>query len=244
MKPITVYWAPFTTFKDEESEWTYLYPKPKTLFSDLLTNKNKESLNSSFFACPAISDKFKKTLVFRNSFDSSYRFDFSGDNRIFEHTSEHFISNKKVRVSPLTDGPSIEFGLHYIFFADEPLNVSFTPPYFHKPQYTVYGSNVPGDFDIGQWFRPYNFEVQMWKDKGEFHMKEDEPLFYVEFNTDRDIIFKRFNCTPKLQQYSQSNLFLTKLFGRGQSLLSRYSKFNQSGMREKILFDIKNNLLD
>ena len=77
-----------------------------------------------------------------------------------------------------------------------------------------------------------------------FEIKENEPLFYVEFKTDRPIILKRFNMNNQLDKIARGNVFSSNLFGKGQTLLSRYIKFNNSGLRDKILKEIKNNLID
>ena len=84
----------------------------------------------------------------------------------------------------------------------------------------------------------------MWDNKGIFEIKENEPLFYVEFKTDRPIILKRFNMNNQLDKIARGSVFSSNLFGKGQTLLSRYVKFNNSGLRDKILKEIKNNLID
>ena len=241
----TVYYAPCITPLSEGADWSFLYPKPNILFSSLLDNKSDSAGNTSFFSCPAFSGFSKKTLEFYSPMNASYAYDLTGDNKIFEPTSESFIATKYLEREPaLNTGHSIVFELRYIMFADEPLDVFFTSPHFSKPGYMNYGSVIPGKFDIGQWFRSYNFEVQLWSDKGEFKLTEGEPLFYAHLNTDRPVIFKTFTMTPELQMMGEACISSTGVFGRGQSLLSRYKRFNGVGLKEKVLSEINKNLIE
>ena len=131
-----------------------------------------------------------------------------------------------------------------MFFSEEPMDIFLSAPYFHQSKYTQYGSILPGEFNIGQWFRPYFFEVQMWNSKGEFHVGANEPIFYASFLTNKNVELKRFNYNDTLRSYSAALLEGNKMFGRGQSLLSRYHRFNSIGMRERILKEIHNNVID
>ena len=103
---------------------------------------------------------------------------------------------------------------------------------------------MPGTFDIGQWFRPYTFETQMWQQKGEFAIDADEPIFYVEFLTDKKINLKRFKMNATLVSYQEHCSSSGKLWGLGTPLEKRYQRFKESKMRELILKEIKNNLID
>jgi len=240
-KPINVYWSPSFDLVDKK-DWTFLYPKPEVLFSNILKNKNKDIGDSSFFACPALSNKFKKMLVFKNSLSCSYAYSEDEDPYILP-TTEQYLSIFRSRENSINDGPIYKTGVSYLFFADEPLSVSFTPAYFHKPGFTKYASIIPGEFDIGQWFRPYAFEFQTWNKSGQIVLEEDEPLFYAEFKTERPIVLHRFNHTEILERYSLACIDTTSLFGRGQNLQSRYNRFRSVGLKEKIMTEIQQNLI-
>jgi hypothetical protein len=242
--PIIVYWSPFMKMDGRKRDWSFLYPEPQTLFIDTVKNKRKESGKDSYFACPAVASKIKKILVFNSPMRSSHEFNFENDNEYLEPTDEVFLYLDKTRPASSDNGPTLIYSLSYIFFAEEPLDIYFTPPMFHEPKYMKYGSIIPGEFDVGQWFRPYNFEVQTWKNKGEIHLEEDEPIFYAEFKTDRPIILKKFNCNDVLSSYAEANATSSFVFGRGEGLIKKYKRFKDVGFREKILTEIKKNLID
>lgn len=242
-KPITIYWSPGVTIRKDQSEWSFLYPKPTTLFHEMVKIRETKNSGRSMLSCPAVSDKFKKTLVFKNALDFSYEYDFLNENQIVKQTSDYALSLFHKRDNAITSGPIFDIALRYFLFADEPLEVSFTSPFFNEPKYTKYGSLIPGEFDIGQWFRPFNAEIQTWKNKGDIVFEKDEPLFYAELKTNRDIELKQFSMSDKLNDYANSCVSTTEMFGEGQNLLSRYKRFKGVGLREKILTEINKNLI-
>lgn len=242
-KPINVYWS-LVNDDTDDTDWTFLYPKPKTLFSNLIKDRKDAKNFFSYFSCPAISSKFKKILVFNSSFDASYKYGYNEETPYIIPTSENFINAFPIREETMNKKPTFQFSLHYCFFADESLDAYFTPPFFHKPEYMKYASPMPGEFDIGKWFRRYNFEVQVWESDGEIYIKTDEPLFYVEFKTTRPIVFHRFQSNNILQKYEKANISSMDIFGKFQTLEEKYNKFKQVGYREKILTEIKKNLIE
>jgi hypothetical protein len=242
MKPITVYWSPYLD-SQQEQDWSFLYPKPVSLFSDHLKNKDKSSKNH-FFQCPATSSKIKKTLVFNSPMTFGYDYDFSENKTNLEINTKEAILMYGIRDDMLTTGPNFKLALSYSFFADQSLEVSYTSPFFHRAKYMESCSTVPGNFNIGEWYRPYSIELQTWSRKGSINFVENEPLFYVEFKTDRPIILKRYSQSDLLIKYSHANVNTTNLFGIGQTLKSRYERFRSIGMREKILSEINKNIID
>ena len=240
---INVYWAPESTWETPGlGEWNLLYPEPKTLFSELQEQRSKYAGPDTYFSCPATSDKYRKTYVFRNTLPSSYEFDFTDNQQIINPKSEGYISYEVLRPPTIAAGPMINFNLFYSFFADQPLEAIFTPPMMHKPGYTKYGTTIPGQFDIGQWYRPFPLEMQMWDMKGEFHMGE-EPIFYVEFKTDKKIKMHRYQMNGTLSSYLKMCSTSRTTWGAGQSLLKRYERFNRSRTNELILREIKQQVL-
>jgi hypothetical protein len=241
---INVYWAPESTNEvPSVGEWNLLYPEPKTLFTELQEQRTKNAGQDTYFSCPATNDKFRKTYVFRNALPSEYEFDYTGNNQIVNPVSTGYINYSVLRPPTIAAGPLINFSLAYTFFSDQPLEAVFTPPMMHPPLYTRYGTVIPGQFDIGQWYRPYPLEMQMWEQKGKFKLGE-EPIFYVEFKTDKKINFYRYKMNATLDSYLKMCGQSKAVWGGGMSLINRYKKFNESRTNELILKEIKNNLIE
>ena len=239
---INVYWAPCPNSLVLSD---FMYPDPKTLFSELTEKKIKDGLDPrSFFSCPAVKNKFKNTLVFKNIIDSEYEYhEDSNKKNIFNPISKNYLDFNLDRKPALTTGPQLMLGLSYIFFADEDLEAHFSSPTFHKPGYTNYGSIFPGNFNIGSWFRPYNFEVQLWEKSGKFIIKEDEPIFYVNFQTDKKIKLHRFVLNEKLVDYSKQCVHSSFTIKPNLSLLKRYEMFKNSRLNDQILQEIKKSVV-
>lgn len=242
-KPITVYISEGFAPESVGADWSFLYPKPTNLFSDLSKERAIGAKGISFLTCPAFSDISKKTIQYKSPMSVSYEYDFTDqENLIINPMNKNFISFV-YRDKTLEVANTIFLELRYYMFADEPLEVMFTSPYFSQSKYTRYATVVPGKFDIGRWFRPFNLEVQPWSTKGEIHIEKDEPLFYAQFQTDRDIKIQRFSMNEKIKLMASACVDTTEFFGR-QSLLSRYNMFDRVGLRGKLLTEINKNLIE
>lgn len=230
---ITIYYCTDLYVKNEKS---YILSK---MFSDLINEKDQNKNTGSFLSCPAVGPHFKKTIVANSAKYSEHMIE--GDRiRPLGHDPYHV---KNVRPRTLGMGATFEYQSLSIFFADSPLETLFTSPYFHKAGYTQYASLVPGKFDIGRWFRPFNFEVQSWIEEGKIIIKKGEPLFYINFLTDKKIVMKEFKYNHKFADFAES-LIKTSSFLKGEGLEGRYEIFSKSDIRTKIMEEIKNNLLD
>ena len=246
-EPIIIYWAPYSHVQSSLGEWNLLYEEPYNKHVDLIKNKSEfsESRNS-FFACPAFTGKLKNTYVFKSPMDSSYYYNFSDiSNPVIKpiKPNKPFLNLYSPRKESLSKKPQITFDLNYLFFCEEPLSATFSAPYFDEPKYLRYGAVAPGTFDIGQWFRPYPLEITLWNNIGEFHIEEDEPMFYVEFLTDRPIVIKRFRATPEILSYSDSCSKALQTIKAGIPLLERYKKFKNTRMNDLVIKEIKENIL-
>ena len=241
-KAINVYWAPETGLG--AGNWNMLYPDPENLFTSLTHKKLPTAGNKTYLGCPAAGNTFKTTYVFRNGMNSSYEYDFTDSNTYIKPISDTYINYRIARPATIEDGPLIDLGLRYALFADQPLEATFTSPTFHKPQYTQYGSFAPGKFDIGQWYRPYPLEIQLWNNKGELHLKHDEPLFYVTFDTTKKINLIRYKMTEELAQIAEHCVNSPSYWGVGLPLIERYKRFRASSTRELVLSEIKKNIIN
>jgi hypothetical protein len=243
---LTVYWAPAFNPDDQKDPWlrahgSLVYPDPKSLHSDLMSEKNPDRGPSTFLSCAAAVSSFNRTAVFYNSIDCTYDYDLSDvDNPKVDPKDERYLNFFIRRPPALLDKPTVEFQLRYSFFCEEPLEMSITPPMFHKPRYTRYATAVPGQFNIGKWFRPFVFEIQLWEPKGTLSFEAGEPLFYAKFDTDRKIKMQRFVYTKQLEMYSATSV---NFYKNEKSLDKRYDLFESTSMRELVLKEVKNNLV-
>jgi hypothetical protein len=240
-KPLKVYWAP--VFDRDTEDYTFLFNKPETVFNNLLKLKNKDNMDETIFACPAFANMYKRMLTFSNTVDSEYEYDFSNGKKHISKNGDVAIPIVSTRPFVYNYGPNFIMPLTTIFFAEEPLKARLTPPYLHNSEFLKYGTIMSGEYDIGQWFRPFSFELQVWKDKGIIRFNENDALMYIEFFTDRPIELIRFNMSKELVELMKSVTTSRMVFGRS-TLAKKYERFKNIGMREKVLTEINKNLID
>ena len=243
---LVVYWAPWWD-KNLNLDLDIMYHKPIPVYQDLLKSFNPPTITKNFMNCPAVKDHLESTFLVLNPSDTDMQVSFNEQNEV-----DGLINNNTVNTpvpgalkhSPtLTSQLLIEYGMSFSFFCEEPLELFISSPYFHQAPYLNYGAIVPGGFDIGKWYRPFNCEINLWEGNGRLVIKKDEPLAYFKFATDRKIILKGYNVNEKLYRLSVA-LVNFKDTSRWTSLLHRYERFSRSEMREIVLKEIKSNLIE
>lgn len=244
---VTVYWAPHSTpTEDGIGNWNMLYEEPQSLFKYWTQFSIKDEEEASMIQCPAFKNLAKNTYVFNSPIDTSYSF--NAPTRV-GHQIELIPQTKEYlaafipRNQTTSAGPNMELSFRLHMFAEEPLEIMLTGPYMHKTEYTKNGVLNGGQFDIGQWFRPINCEIQLFGQQGQIDFKKDEPLFYVKFLTDKKIELKRFELTPELDTYGKKCISAKNMFGLRKPLSFSYDKFMKTRTRDIVLKKIKENLI-
>lgn len=137
---------------------------------------------------------------------------------------------------------TIRFYANWIFFCEDSLQVQTTPPYLHTSDVHKHGFYVPGTYDISSWFRPLEYAFQLWPGHQEFKVEQDEPLLYANFLTDEPVKLQKFYLTEEMVNISLSCVRL-KNYRREKNLFKLYDIFKASKIRDRLLKEIKNNLL-
>jgi hypothetical protein len=151
----------------------------------------------------------------------------------------------KVLRPPSIEGTSnIVYNMSWLMFADEPLVAKFTAPYFPATSPAKDVILSAGEFDIGQWFRDFNLDYHVPYGTKELNFEENQPLFYVEFKTDKKIILKRFMLTNEIRNLASECAESRNRYGSFFSLPQRYNMAKESKMSEQILSLIKQNTID
>jgi hypothetical protein len=134
------------------------------------------------------------------------------------------------------------YGLKWIFFSEEDIEMTLTSPYFSQSPHLHYGAVVPGQLKINSWFRAVNLEFNLWPNVSEFKVEEDEILAYFNFNTNKNIKLVRFEMNEKLHHYSNAGIQST-VWESWVPLKKRYDRFKKSRMNELVLAEIKRNIV-
>lgn len=151
---------------------------------------------ASIISCPAFREHTKNMFCFRAYHDLKYRVEGNGFDVIPDQPDKIFIRSD--------DGKLIS-ALFYdmLFIADSPVMMSQLPPYLENTEWSRSGRVIPGSFDIGRHARPIEVAVDLFSD--EFRIKDSEVLFYLKFDTDQEIEFKKFFVNREiLELYSST----------------------------------------
>lgn len=237
-KELVVYWSPYQGFEGTNTNFNLLYKQPELLKHTLTVNQNNKQRN--FFRCPGFINAIDNVYVIENPIRSELKID--GDT--VYALSQHYM-NGKVVGGPSIEGCQVfEYAVQNIFFCEEDLNMLVTAPWFSgNAQHLKYGQLVPGRFNIGQWFRPFNIEVQLNKNINTILFEEGEHLAYINFLTDKKIKIKRFEFNQDLYRLSLG-CSTSMQWEERIPLAKRYKRFMETKTNKLVIKHIKQNLID
>ena len=252
-----VYWAPWidreTGQRDNKStvsEW--LYKEPSSVWQELLEIKDQNIISSkvttTYLQCPATREALSSVFVVRCPCYSSAEVLIGEDNQI-EKVEQAWTGASQCEIT-MSHAPTLYNQLliivnyPFIFFSEESLFMRSTSPWFHSAPHTSLGGIVPGLYDIGRWFRPLNFEYNLWYKNNRFELGEGEPMAYLEFSTSKPVVFKRFELTQTLINLATDSIHTRTKQTRGlNGLWNRYKMFDESYAKKIITKEIKAHLL-
>jgi len=236
----TVYWSPFSIAEKYPSV-QLLYDTPDPLLSDLTSRRNKEANGDNWFQCHAFLGSIKNTFILRLPFEVA----FGLDNHIgvFPIGQEHQnnLGFVKMKQPSVLNSHTFAVRGNWIFWSEEPLQMTTSPAYYHKPVFDGY--YVGGSMDIGKWFRPVEGAIQLNEGADVVHIKRNDPIAYVKFDTEEPIQLKRFYMTKELEELSWGCVEYKQHDPR-RGLQYLYDKFTKRGLHNVITQEIKRNVVD
>jgi len=236
-KELIVYWSPYQGYEEVQTNFNLLYKQPEPLRSILKPSQYNKQRN--FFRCPGFINAIENIYVVENPIRSELKI----DGELVYSLSEHYI-NSKIVGGPSIEGCQVfEYAIQNIFFCEEDLNMLVYSPLFSNATHMKYGPLVPGQFNIGQWFRPFNIEMQLHKNIDTILFEEGEHLAYINFLTDRLVKIKRFELDQNLYRLSLG-CSTSMQWEERIPLIKRYKRFMESKTNKLVLKHIKNNLID
>ena len=242
---ITIYWATANTVKGSES-WEMLYQEPESIFAKLTrSNTNKGAMPM----CPATRATMKNTFSISSLMDDRLDLNpselemMANDDREFQIQSNGKLALIHPRKSSIDGHVNVIYNMAWLMFASEPLKIRITAPYFPPAAPCDNALLSPGEFDIGQWYRAINLDYHIPVSTEKFEIKAGQELFYLEALTDRKIKFQRYQLTNTLTSYALETTSAKFRFGKHRPLESLYALAAKSHYRERILKEIKANLV-
>jgi hypothetical protein len=248
---ITVYWAPGQFTSSERFSWNQFYSAPTPVYSSILSERNPEASSRAIFGCPAYSESMKNLFEIRSVHEEHVAIPeifFTNPPSTFPTRLplDSYLSFELPRASSLKNYIDLAYNMSWLFFSEEPLLAKFTAPYF-PPKTPAKGAALAmGEFDIGLWFRNFNLDYMVPTGSTEFNIDINDPLFYVQFFTEKQIVFKRFihtDVTQKLvEEFAQSSNRRGKKMGI--SFSNRYDLSRKTMLPNLVLNEIKKNVVE
>ena len=250
---ITIYWAPSKFYKGQDN-WSMLYQEPVKIWNTLLKSKTPYA-DGSMFTCPSMKGLFKNlysvNAVIGDVLQLPDLEDVYYDGTEGDRDNVYPVIGTGGKVSLLQGRPSsmegsvnFEYNMSWHFFASEPVIARLTAPYFPPITPAPGAMLAAGEFDIGRWFRPVNLEYTVPFGVKELVFKEGEPYFYLEFKTDKKIIFKRFVLTEALRKLSEEAVQAPMRYGKYVPLAKKYEMAKNGKLIEQVKTEILANLVE
>lgn len=247
---VTIYWSPAMYLPEEES-WSHFYTSPENILIGLNKLRNKDLLSNKqkgIFNCPAYVDTMKNVYVVKTNSP------FTVDLPMHIYDDEHHqypisLGLDPLNVSIMRDSSfsgylNINLHMGWLFFADEPIEVKFTAPYFPTETPSDGAMFSPGKYNLGLWYRDFNLDYHIPFGTKSLEFKEQQPLFYLEIETTKKIIFKRYLLNKELRNIANECVNSPRRYGTNYPLTKKYNFFKRSMLPEQVLKLIKDNLVE
>jgi hypothetical protein len=235
----TIYWSPFYPSEQYPSV-QLMYESPDSLFEDLLPRRNKESIRDNWFGCHAFLASVKNTFILRVPFSVAFALD---DGLGIVPIGRLEENHKFVDVKEKSVKNAYTFAVrgNWIFWSEEPIVMTTSPAYYHKPVFDGY--YVGGSFDIGKWFRPVEGAIQLNETVNTVDLKRNDPIAYVKFDTVEQVELKRFYMTKEIEEIAWGCIKY-KHYESRRSLTFMYDKFKKRNLSKVITRLIKENVVN
>jgi len=230
-----VYWSPFF-YPQELHHWNILFIEPKRLLNKVVEDHQNTTDNrlKALLRCPAFSNYSKNTFYIENPIETEFDI-IDGE---LNYTSENYY-HSKVSAGQKT----MSYGLSYLFFCEDNLEMLMTAPHFSETNYTDYVKLIPAVFNISKWFRPVNLEMMLIGDKKHFKMKENEPMAYFSFLTDDKVELRRFELNDTLRKISDTCATVSDWW-KNVPLINRYDRFLKTKTNKLVMKEINKQLVE
>lgn len=227
-----IFWA--TNFRNNGGDMSII--PPSNVFAEF-QKRHKGTAADLYLRCPSAIDELRRTFVVRAPLDMRIYYE-NGDmacSDFPEHVSRELIVPLSDDGTVFTIGPAITL------FSDEPLEVAQLPAYAHESPFD-HVTLTSGNFDVGQWLRPLVCGVINEKKKS-INIRRGDPLYYLRISGSQNTKWQRFEFSDKLDRYSEDAIHF-KTIMPNRTLDHLYRLFNGSKRRNRVLSEIKNNLVD
>ena len=221
--------------------------QPEPLIKELIDLKNtviSKAPESDFIRCPAVHEHVKNTFIIRSPIDLTF---FTNGKIVSTKNYDQGIYDELFLLRDVQAGFMSLRMLYSFFFTEEDCEMTLTGAYLSNNDSSKYFTVIPGTFNIAKWFRGLDFAFFIRENNKELTIKRGDPLMYIKFDCKEPIVFKKFVYTKEIDKISEMVLG-QKIFQKDKSigtyLKNVYNIFIKSKLKNKLLIEIKKNLME
>jgi hypothetical protein len=157
---------------------------------------------------------------------------------------ESRISLRRARPTSYRGFVNFSYNLSWLFLASESVEMRMGPPTFPVTTPSQNSILAFGKYNAGKWFRPVNLDYHIPLESETFVVKENQPLMFLEFETEKKIEFVRFKNTNTIVNLSKDFFDSPNRWGKTMTLERRYEMAEKSGLINLVMSEIKKNLVE
>jgi hypothetical protein len=164
-------------------------------FSKLTKEIATSRKGATFMRCPAVTDTFQNTWVFKSPIDLNIDIDVNQtysnvycdnvDQEFFDLMVDiRFLEKDERGISPY---PIIGLDLLNTFTCEQSLMLQTLPAFLHYNDFTNKATTVPGEYDINKWVRPVELVFEVKNKQERISIKKGDALCYFKFLADDNV---------------------------------------------------------
>jgi hypothetical protein len=177
---------------EEDEEWKQLgFYAPEPVLKDIIKSRDK---GAEYLKCPAFQDYYKNCFLIKSPVDLTIKVENINGTKIIttkEYDQDFFNKNVDARLDQNSTYSMLSLKFHYVFFSDEPVMLEQLEATMHKTKMSNNINLITGTYDISKWIRVVEFAVEILDDKKPIVIKRGDPLYYVRFVTDKNVVLTR-----------------------------------------------------
>jgi len=247
---ITIYWG-INPSNPEGLECSPPQPIMNKFFNDHISEDVADEIR--YNRCPALFNELINVYGMKSVYDCGIQvrgneISIKSPDFITEEMKQSFFENN-VTIHSMK-GRLFSFNQALVFFTETPSLIMSQLPAFMEDNNIVKNTIcIPGQFDIGKYFRLLDFGWHFKKGCNVIEFSREEISFYLRFHTKEKIKFQRFLFTPELMKLYASNQCINarKISNSKSDMKTRglnfyYNMFSKGKFKNKMLKIIKENL--
>jgi hypothetical protein len=231
-----VYWSPYEKPNQKASFMSYF--EPVLALSIVMSEQTQNPIDRNenlYKNCPAFRDFWHNVFALKLTHDYTLEFD---DERVWSNNFTQEFFDDYIMIRSVKDRMFTIQNLN-LFVCEEPLEISIMSAHFEDNNFVNGTRIIPGQFDIGKWFRPLECAFFAKKGVKKIDMKAGDVFCYVKFHSKEKVTIKRFHANSEIKELISDAMMFVRHKKLGSPMVYFYEKMKHSGYKKKFIRIVK-----